>query len=66
MCVLLSSSDLLRLLESTPQGLTSADVMGLFGVSERVAQGRLRKLLAPGTGVERTREGRSFRCRLTC
>ena len=59
-----SPEKLLRLLEETPGGLTSADVQRLLGVSERVAQARLRELLSLDGRVTRSRDGHSLRYRL--
>ena len=59
------SDAVLDAVRKSPEGLTSRDVQDRFGVSDRVAQKRLRGLLAPGLGVERVREGRAWRCRVS-
>ena len=61
----LSSEAVLDAVRKSPGGLTSRDVQDRFGVSERVAQNRLRELLAPESGVERVRDGRAWRYRIT-
>lgn len=61
----LTADAVLAAVEETPGGLTSRDVQRLFGVSERVAQNRLRELLSLDRGVERVREGRSLRYRVS-
>ena len=59
-----SVEDVFSAVEGAREGLTSKDVQALFGVSERVAQNRLRELLSLDRGVERVREGRSLRYRI--
>ena len=59
------SDAVLDAVRKSPEGLTSRDVQDRFGVSDRVAQKRLRGLLAPGLGVERVREGRAWRYRVS-